>query len=329
MQDGEQQLYMRNSMLIQKEQELEELRRQLADERRFREGTTGITQQIESLQNALQLKNTEVERLRNEVQKNIPLHNWAPQITVGELYKMDRDPHGICLIINNYEFYQGDTNLDLLTNRGGANKDQENLLETFRYLRYKVELHENLTSDQMTDALKEISCRDHSAFDSFVCCVLSHGDEGRVFGADSRPVDLRDLTGIMKGTFTKSLMDKPKIFFVQACRGDREDKGIPIEKDGDASLPVEADFLFGYATPNGKAAYRSRRHGSWFISEMCQVFMQDSHRLSLSAMMKKINKKVSDAYTKEGYKQCTEVVDRLRKDVVFFHSPSPPIAIIH
>lgn len=271
--------------------------------------------EVHTLQKALDEKNKEVNELRGCL-ANVQVP--AATLKHEDLYPMKKEPHGICLIINNYTFFQVDEQYERLNDRSGAQKDQENLVETFNFLKYKVELYENLSSDMMVDTLKEISSRDHSNYDSFVCCILTHGEEGQVFGADSKPVNLQDLTGILKATFTRSLINKPKLFFVQACRGDGEEKGVPIEKDGNSSLPVEADFLFGYATPTGKAAYRSRRHGSWFISELCQVFLQDSGHLPLGAMMKKVNRKVSDAYTKEGFKQCTEVVDRLRKDVLFF-----------
>lgn len=273
--------------------------------------------EIQQLQEVLQHKNQEVTELYNRI-LNPSSQDSLSIAPLGELYPMNKDPHGYCIIINNYNFHQVNDQYEQLTNRGGAQVDQRNLVTTFSLLKYKVEEYVNLTSEEMIDKLKEVSSRDHSNFDSFVCCILTHGEEGQVFGADSVPVDLRDLTGLMKGTFTRSLLNKPKLFFIQACRGELEEKGIPIEKDGDTSLPAEADFLFGYATPTGKAAYRSRRHGSWFISELCQVFQDNAHLMPLGAMMKKVNSKVSDAYTKEGYKQCSEVVDRLRKDVLFF-----------
>ena len=272
--------------------------------------------EIQQLQEALQHKNQEVTELYNRM---LNPSSQASLLTApfGELYPMDKNPHGYCIIINNFNFHQVNDQHEQLTNRGGAQVDQKNLVTTFTFLKYKVEEYVNLTSEEMIDTFKEVSSRDHSNYDSFVCCILTHGEEGQVFGADSVPVDLRDLTGLMKGTFTRSLLNKPKLFFIQACRGETEEKGIPIEKDGDSSLPAEADFLFGYATPTGKAAYRSRRHGSWFISELCQVFQDNAHLMPLGAMMKKVNSKVSEAYTKEGYKQCSEVVDRLRKEVFF------------
>ena len=320
------QLQVKNAELAKKEDEIHQLMGQLQHATYTRdqqsvENTEMIRMhkmEIIRLQDDLKQKNLELDKLRREMGE---LHS---AITIGgngeDFYRMPNTPHGICLIINNHAFHSVDPRYEPLTDRGGATVDQQNLVSTFQFLQYHVEVRENCTADQMIDLMKEMSSRDHSRFDSFICCILSHGEEGRIFGADSKPVELKDITALIKGTFCRTLVDKPKLFFIQACRGEGEDTGIKVERDavGNSSLPVEADFLFGYATPPGNAAYRSRRHGSWFISELCQVFCQDSHLLGLGHMMKKVNRKVSDAYTKEGHKQCTEVVDRLRKEVHFF-----------
>lgn len=318
--------------LYKKQQEVKELSERLEFEQSQRKleswKSSSIVDQHQSqimmLQEALDQKNQEIQDLYKEfMDKNISSmqnmslnHPPMPE----EYYPMSCHPHGYCIIFNNYQFYQVDENHEQLMERGGADVDQRTLSDTFKFLQYNVEVYENLPSYDIVARMKEISSRDHSKFDSFICCILTHGEEGKVFGSDSLPVNLQDLTGLVKGTFCPSLIDKPKLFFVQACRGEREDKGVPIERDGTSSLPVEADYLFGYATPTGKAAYRSRRHGSWFISELCNVFNNNAHVMGLSSMMRKVNRSVSEAYTKEGYKQCTEVVDRLRREVKFLPS---------
>ncbi len=280
--------------------------------------------QILLLQEALGQKNIEIQEIYKEfMDQNITSLqqlSLSQPLPEAEYYPMSCHPHGYCVIFNNHEFYQVEESHEQLVNRGGAEVDQKTLTDTFKFLQYNVEVYENLSSHDIVARMKEISSRDHSNFDSFICCILTHGEEGKIFGSDSLPVNLQDLTGLMKGTYCTSLVNKPKLFFVQACRGEKEDKGIPIERDGNTSLPVEADYLFGYATPTGKAAYRSRRHGSWFISELCNVFNNYAHVMGLNSMMKKVNRSVSEAYTKEGYKQCTEVVDRLRREVKFLPS---------
>ena len=333
------QLGQREMLLQSKEQEIEQLRGQLSEAQRQSEGLLServgevelYVANIRELEALLRTKNTEVEDLRQELQcfrDEVQALRAARPINPDELYNMDKNPHGICLIINNYEFYHPTDPDKAHNDRGGANIDQFNLIQTFRYLRYKVEVKENLTADEMTDTLFKMSQRDHSNYDSFVCCILTHGERDIVHGADSIPVSLFDLTGILK--FCKGLAGKPKMFFIQACRGEQEDKGMAVEKDSGGSqppptntIPQEADFFFGYATPPGNAAYRSRRHGSWYISELCKVFTQNAYHGNLSSMMKKVNFQVSKAFTKEGLKQCSEYVDRLRSEVHFFHFIRP------
>ena len=279
---------------------------------------------VHGLEEVISTKNREVEELRRELQDlNMRMHTVHAGLPISndELYKMNCNPHGVCLIINNHRFHHPTNRERAHPERAGAIVDQHNLVETFRYLNYRVEVEENLTSHEMRQKLLDVSVRDHSCYDSFVCCILTHGEVNAVHGADSQAVDINDLTGSIKQCI--SLVNKPKLFFIQACRGNSEDEGMPVEKDGNqpgqSLIPKDADFFLGFATPSGQSAYRSRRHGSWFISELCQVFAQLADTHTLGSMMKRVNLKVSQAYTKEGQKQCTESVDRLRKDVHFSH----------
>ena len=273
------------------------------------------------LESALQKKIEEIERLRQQVQGLQYVPRPPPDMNPDEYYPLNKNPHGVCLIINNYRFYHATDQSKAHPDRGGAEIDQYNLTQTFRYLRYKVEVRENLTADQMTDALMRMSQRDHSNYDSFICCILSHGEHDIIHGANSEPVNVNDLTGVMK--LSASLRDRPKLFFIQCCRGEAEEVGYEKDNPGEttfrSTIPRDADFFLGYATPLGKAAYRSRKHGSWYISELCKVFTQYGYHNSLSTMMRRVNRQVSNAFTKDGYKQCAEFVDRLRMEVHFFH----------
>ena len=281
-------------------------------------------QKISDLESILKRMTTEAELQRKEMQnvhRQLQVSNPQSSQDDDDYYKMGQSPHGVCLIINNYEFYHSDPD-KRHPRRNGADVDVHNLTQTFKYLRYKVEVKENLSSTQMKEELLGMANRSHTQYDSFICCILTHGEQGVVHGSDCEAVNLNDLAGVMK--MCPSLFGKPKLFFVQACRGDQETKGFDLpERDTGGgpyhnTIPQEADFYFGFATPTGSSAYRSRRYGSWFISEVCQVFIKHSYTHDLGAMMVKVNKRVSDAYTKDGYKQAPESVNRLRFQVHFF-----------
>ena len=55
---------------------------------------------------------------------------------------------------------------------------------------------------------------DHSDADCFVCVLLTHGKEGRVYGTDGM-VSLDTLTNYFKADECPSLARKPKLFFIQ------------------------------------------------------------------------------------------------------------------
>ena len=331
-----QSLSVKEGELRYKENELDQLRRELGGQIEIREKMVlqraedrdVYSKSIQDLQADLTVKNQEVASLVQELQhfhQQMAALQASNPVREDDLYVMDSQPHGVCLIFNNYEFHHPDDMEKAHPSRGGAHIDQYNLTQTFKYLRYDVVVQENLTAQQMQDTIWDMATRDHTTHDSFVCCILTHGETNVVHGADSQEVDLLHFAATMK--LCPTLREKPKMFFVQACRGEKEHRGFEVQRDSGgnqgpavtATIPQEADFFFGYATPIGDAAYRSKRHGSWYISELCKVFTQHGYTHNLSSMMKKVNNQVGKAYTKEGFKQCPEFVDRLRKEVHFFH----------
>lgn len=329
-------LFMREEESRKYQQKIEQLQGQIGSKNQQQmETDRGYKEKIDDYEALLEKLTKEVEIHRQEA-ANIQeiLRNSGASLNDGDYYRMNKSPHGICLIINNHKFYHERSPDKAHPERGGAHVDLYNLRKTFQYLQYKVEVHENLSSQAMNKAMLDMARRDHSQYDSFLCCILTHGEREVVHGADSNPVNLNDLTGVMK--MCDTLQGKPKLFIIQACRGEAEGEAVKLEDDlqRDAggspytnTIPKEADFFFGFATPTGNAAYRSRRFGSWFISEVCQVFINNAYTLNLNAMMKKVNNRVAQAYTKDGHKQAPEFVDRLRFQVHFLRFIPKQLAI--
>ena len=284
-----------------------------------------LRQQIREYEQMLQQNNEQIEILRRENQQGPAMIG-----PVGEKYHMGKTPHGIAVIINNSVFHSAIPTEDPLPDRRGSQVDENNLRVTWEYLQYDVRILKNLTASELTRQLMQIALQNHENYDSFVCCILSHGYLDGVYGTDSKPVKINDIASLFKGNFCPTLADKPKLFFIQACRGDDEDKGVVVQKDakGDSddalrhSLPSEADFLFGYATPPGNVSWRSPRYGSWYISKLCEVFVDYAPQQDLLSMLTIVNHKVSEAYTTQGYKQCPAPVTLLRKQVWFFGNSS-------
>ena len=252
-------------------------------------------------------------------------------IPMAERYLMDKNPHGIAVIINNYKFHSIDPSKRPMSNRRGSQVDERSLCAMWTYLGYDVRVLKNCTAYELLDELTKIALQSHSDYDSFVCCILSHGYCDGVYGANGQPVKIKDIVNLFDGRNSPTLFGKPKMFFIQACRGDDEDKGIfpndEIQKDGKddskdscKSLPSDADFLLAHSTTSGKASYRSQEYGSWYISILCQVFQDHAYTLDLLSMLTIVNDWVSKACTNQGYKQCPAPVYFLRKQVWFFEN---------
>ena len=289
-----------------------------------------LQQQIQDFEQKLQQNNEQIEILRENQQGPVLI---GP---VGEKYQMSKTPHGIAVVINNFKFHSTVPGEDPLPERRGSQVDEQNLRVTWEYLRYDVQILRNLTSAQLISQLKAIALQSHEKYDSFVCCILSHGYPDGVYGTDSKPVKMDDIASLFKGNVCPTLINKPKLFFIQADRGGNEDmgvliqgdedKGVPVQKGAkggpdDAlnhSLPSEADFLFGYATPPGNVSWRSPRYGSWYITKLCEVFVDYSPQLDLLSMLTMVNYEVSERYTTQGFKQCPAPVTLLRKKMRFF-----------
>ena len=255
--------------------------------------------------------------------------------TVAE-YSMKAFPHGVALIINNELFAKQ-------SEREGTAIDERNLTHAFRVLGYKVEVHRNLASKEMLSIMEEMGKRNHALCDSFVCCVLSHGKEGHVYGTDSVMVSLDDISKKVDASHCPSLGGKPKMFFLQACRGKMKeeairvgtdagdepnplsteptrvatDTGVRIATDSDTEIPVTADFFFGHATPLGFVAWRDLDHGSWYVAELCKALCELSTHASLNDIMTRVCYEVGRNYENIGYRMSPETTNRLQKNVFF------------
>uniref|UniRef100_A0A8C3ANW1 Caspase-8 n=1 Tax=Cyclopterus lumpus TaxID=8103 RepID=A0A8C3ANW1_CYCLU len=246
------------------------------------------------------------------------------------IYPMTAAKRGICLIVNNYNF-----NSDSHQKREGTILDEECLDKVFAWLGFVVEIKRDCKSEEMLSVLRELGSRNHSLMDCLVCCILSHGKEGCVFGVDGNHVPIKELTKPFNGLNCTSLADKPKLFFIQACQGTIEQKAVNICTDGparsDDSIPSDADFLLGMATVPSFVSFRDIKKGTWYIQSLCQNLVQMVPMGSdLVSILTKVNADVSQMTKSVGVrKQMPQPAFSLRKKVVFPIPEAPPPSLPH
>uniref|UniRef100_A0A2A4JRA2 Caspase-1 n=1 Tax=Heliothis virescens TaxID=7102 RepID=A0A2A4JRA2_HELVI len=185
-------------------------------------------------------------------------------------YNMNHKHRGIALIFNHEHF-----DIHSLKSRTGTNVDSDNLAKVLKGLGFRVTVLTNSKSEEVMKYIQEVADMDHTDFDCLVIAVLTHGELGMLYAKDTH-YKPENLWYYFTGDKCPTLAGKPKLFFIQACQGDKLDGGITLsrtETDGSSSasykIPVHADFLIVFSTVPGYYSWRNTTRGSWFMQALC------------------------------------------------------------
>ncbi|CAL1528959.1 unnamed protein product [Lymnaea stagnalis] len=262
-------------------------------------------------------------------------------------YTMKHATRGRAVIINNEDFLR-------MKFRKGTEKDSGALAVLFQSFGFKVQTYKNLKYQEILDSLDKETRLIKPSHDAFVLAILSHGCQGHVFGTDgytkeNQPHNAVELRQI-RDTFCKveDLVNKPKLFFIQACRGGEMDEGIQAtnkpaaeqdditlndakvameelkdeepkeESDDGEKTPLHADCFFAMSTTAGFVSFRHVEYGSWFIQSVVYVLSNYAHQFDLGRLMTMVNELVSRNETQSGHKQVSEKKDTFRFLFCFF-----------
>ncbi|KAG1679343.1 Caspase-2 [Nymphon striatum] len=264
----------------------------------------------------------------------------------SENYKMTSKTKGNCLILNNVDFKDGPTKLELMETRHGSDSDANLLSQLFKKLGYEVHLHKNVTArgaGGMKELVKYFATKlDHSSVDSAVIIILSHGKSGDlIYGTDAETISMESILRYFNNENCPGLLGKPKMFFVQACRGDQVDRGVANDNVHDSPAGPEvhtvsltrndsmedriprhatwSDMMIAYSTCPGEitciligyVSIRNTTLGSWFCQALVKIFMTRAHNTHLQDMMNLVSSEILVHYaTYCGEKQAVEIVLR-------------------
>ena len=113
--------------------------------------------------------------------------------------------------------------------------------------------------------------------DCLLVVVLSHGGDDDLIAAQDEWYPDEELWNPFLAENCPSLRGKPKLFFLNACRGNRQDRGAETDnmpekaKVNRSKLPNHADFLIARSTVPGYVSWRNPTEGSHFIQALCEV----------------------------------------------------------
>jgi hypothetical protein len=206
-------------------------------------------------------------------------------------YKMDYKHRGLAIIFNHHK-YDNPMGTVTIKDRTGTEKDVEALKETLQLLDFQPDhiiVKNNLTRNEIVRYPNNFTVEQLEILRNSDCIaifILTHGSKDNKILARDRTYDLYDLINNCTPEFLPELAGKPKLFFINACRGDDHDKGIKlrsicpdtsktdstdtinIQNESNVYLhPIHADILISMSSHHQHTSYRNE-DGTWYIQEI-------------------------------------------------------------
>lgn len=184
-------------------------------------------------------------------------------------------------------------------------KEADRLFKALSNCNYAVQLHYDLTAEEIQGLYEKECDEDHG--DYFVSILSSHGEEGVIFDCEGQPVDLTQIFNTLSLPRSHKLAGKPKIFFIQACRGEEIDPGVWVQTDSGEpqkdcfshylSIPENTAVMF--ACSPGYAAFINRWE-SMFLKALLEILEGENRQVELTSLMTWINWRVAFHFEAKG-----------------------------
>ena len=231
---------------------------------------------------------------------------------------------GCCLIIaNDYETCSSYHSLP------GTQEDLKDYAQTFQKLKFKVNPRSNLGKADMMRALESLRSTPefHPEMKYVLFVYCGHGEDGVIISQQGEKISVDEVVGLFQPRKDMEKMGEVvKLFFFDACRGERIDHGIQVIARGaelawTERVPRCGNFLVAYATLPRHRAYEIGRERIQFgrIGGLWSKFLNEELRndaninLSLHDILTNVNEKIVKFCEKEmiGF-QIPQVVGTLR-----------------
>ncbi|CAG9792810.1 unnamed protein product [Diatraea saccharalis] len=254
----------------------------------------------ESLDRA-EASNKELEELQNEstIGENLKI-NMKALAKRAETYELEKFKKNHMLILNHMH-------VNGCESRIGTEKDVEALKITFEKYGFEVDIRNDRTHTEIQGILKELSKKDFTDYGCVAVAVLTHGAEQGLIRAKDKTYNESEIIKHFKVDLRPTLVTKPKIVIIQACRGEEEIETVTVfkekgktKKDFDDknkekpyTLPVEADMLVCHSSYFGKPSLRDDKNGSWFIQSICRKIEELAATHDFESIMVEVKRQVA------------------------------------
>ncbi|XP_021709829.1 caspase-8 [Aedes aegypti] len=191
--------------------------------------------------------------------------------------------------------------------RRGSQHDHKLVIDFFNELNAKVIYsHQDPKVRKVKTTMENVRKMDFGAYSCLIIVIMSHGDiKNQICALDGKYNLDDDIVDPTRAN--KSLRGRPKIFIVQACKGQNL-----IEADCNKTVPSPSDILICFSTYEGTPAFRIVDEGTYFIQTLIKM-LREMPEMSIVEIMPLIRSE----FRSKGIRQVPTDMSTLTKSFFF------------
>jgi len=234
-------------------------------------------------------------------------------------YRLDSPKLGSAVIINN-----------LNTEQEPTRRDVDSMAQVLCSIGFQVSIHCDLTSQGMNNLKRTLTNPDlHRNSSCFLLLIISHGTEDN-FLQDTHGAKTWNIESLVTEVCdVVTLVGKPKLFFIEACRGREHNMGRTLASGLDTkslsgpprtqgiSLPSKQDVFVGFATVPGFVSFTSSL-GSPYLQALASMMSAHHSSTHLSDIHLLVKRRLAGLQLgREGARQGAEERSSLLSKLLF------------
>ena len=228
----------------------------------------------------------------------MPIIYEQKHIYFSALSTITPEHKGVALIIGNSYTRRGITDQrELWSLPTAPMEDTRSLKEAFDYLQFLTIVKHDVTQAELVSLLYSLANYPYpKSCQRFVLTFSGHGGKGFIYSEEEKRVKISDIVAaFVPPNCNKHLSGIPRLFFIDACRGDLEDRGI-LPRGGDekwqSKIPSTGDILVAYATTEGYKAYEESSEGGFWTSVLAKKLVSSYN--SIYDVLTEVNRALID-----------------------------------
>ncbi|CAF4873695.1 unnamed protein product [Pieris macdunnoughi] len=224
--------------------------------------------------------------------------NAKPLNKFAKTYELEKFEKNLLIIFNQENIVGYEPRL-------GTEKDVTALINTFSQFGFEIETYKDKTKSFVLGVLRNFKYRNFSDYGCVAVVVLTHGTTEGLIRAKDQFYKEFDVIDAFKTYNNPSLITKPKLLFIQACRGKQSVKGVnvgtpttlSIKKDEchiePYTLPAESDMYVLHSSYMGKPSHRDEFNGTWLIQTLCKKINELAPTHDLASIVTEVKQEVA------------------------------------